>query len=124
MKSKSTKLLVNKSMDSGVYSLRTKVISLLYEIKELHNIPRIDVRITQDDKIVLGAARLKDNIIWISEKAIKDNNYDLRTVVYHEVLHAVHGILHDESCPLMKSKHTPLTKELCQSLFLKHTDKA
>jgi len=123
MKNKTTKLLANKTMNSDVYKLRTQVIELIYEIKKIQDLPRIDVRITDDAELTLGVAQLSSNIIWISERAIKDNRFDLRTVVYHEVLHAVYGILHDESCPLMKSKHTPLTKELCQSLFMKYARK-
>ena len=112
-----TKKLKNKKMDSEVYKLRRKVINVIYEIKEQFNIPRITVRIADRHDVILGVARLKDNIIWITEESITDPRYDLRTLVMHELLHAIYGIGHDKKCPLMKPKHTPLTKAECYLNF-------
>jgi len=122
MKAKKIKEFTNYKMNDEVYSLRRKVIELLYEIKkEIKSLPRIDVRIGEHDcKQTLGVARLKNNIIWISKRAIDKGIDVLRNTVYHEVVHAVTGFKHDEKCPLMQSyMDTILSKEEC----IKHLKK-
>ena len=115
--------LLCKKMNSDVYKLRRRVIDLIYEIKEMVNLPRVEVRITDDHESILGQGTKGQfrgrSWIWISERAIKASEFDLRTIVYHEVLHAVFGVNHDESCPLMKPTHTPLEKREAQKLFMK-----
>jgi len=107
--------LKNLQMNDDVYALRRKVIELIYEAKELDDLPRIEVRITEDDKEILGQGRMNQNIIWISRRAVTE--FNLRPIVYHEILHAVYGVPHDEKCPLMRKTHKPLSKEVCQERF-------
>ena len=115
-----TRLLTNRKMSEDTYALRREVMTLVYEARKLVSLPRLDIRITENDRSVLAVARLRDNILWVTEKAITDSRFDLRTVVYHEIVHAVTGFGHDDNCPLMKPTHTPLTKEQCQSIFKKY----
>lgn len=115
-----TKKLKNKEMNTQTYKLRKEAMKFVYEAKLLDpTLPRITVRITDNADTILGMARFNKNIIWIVEKSITKNQYDLRTVVFHEILHAVYGIHHDESCPLMKAIHSPLSKRDCEYHFKK-----
>lgn len=119
--------LTNKRMNQDVYKLRRKVIDLIYEINEIIKLPRINVRITKDHKKILGSASLtkNTNIIWITEKSITLSEYDLRSIVYHEVLHTVYGIEHNKNCPVMKPIHQKgLSKIQVQNIFLKYTKKS
>jgi len=100
------KQIKNFKMNDQTYSLKRKVINLVYEVKNSGvNLPRIEVKIGEQRKPnVLGVALLKDNKIWITEDAIKMGEDALRNVVFHEIVHAVTGFGHDENCPLMCSK--------------------
>lgn len=115
----------NLDMNKETYKLRRQVINVIREIGELVDLPRINVRITDPTKgneQVMGSALLRGNTIWITQDTIK--NTDVRTVVYHEVLHAVYGTQHDEDCPLMKSTFDrALTKKECVKYFLKHASR-
>ena len=127
--SKNSGNLINKEMDDQTYRLRSEVMKYIYEAKELLNhsaiiIPRITVRITKDHESILGMGRMGKNIIWISQRAVESNRFDLRSIVFHEILHAVFNINHEESCPLMKPVHSPLSKILAQQLFIKWAEKA
>jgi len=104
-KKKTTKNFVNFKMSDEVYKNRRKVLNFIYELKnEGFKLPRIDVRIGEDKKCsVLGRARLKDNIIWITQKAINNGEMELRTTVYHELLHAIYGCNHVKGCPIMSA---------------------
>ncbi len=100
-----TKQIKNFKMNDAVYKLRRQVIELIYEAKkEIKNLPRIEVRIGEArNHNVLGVARLKDNKIWITKRAVDMSQDALRNIVFHEIVHAVTGFKHDEKCPLMKS---------------------
>ncbi len=105
----------NSKMNDHIYRLRREVIDLIYEARDVVSLPRITVRITENHETMLGCARMNDNILWITRRAI--SAYDLRAIVYHEIAHAVFGAEHNESCPLMKSirgKDEKLSKEFCQ----------
>jgi hypothetical protein len=119
--------LQNKTMNPETYKLRRKVIDMIYEIKELvgkhgGSFPRVEVRVTEDHERILGKASMgrSKSIIWITERAITASEFDLRSIVYHEVLHTVYRIEHNESCPLMKPLHSPLSKAEVQRHFLKY----
>jgi len=119
MRKKTTKDFTNHKMTNDVYKLRRQVIDMIYEIKNVYSdIPRIDVRIGKSKTCgVLGVARLNDNIIWIDDQAYKNDDY-LRNVVYHEILHAIYGIDHDEKCPLMCSTlKEVISKNECLKTF-------
>ena len=123
MKAKRIKEFTNYKMDNRVYQLRRIVMNMIYEVKnEIKSLPRIDVRIGKHQcNKTLGVARLKDNIVWITEMAINQNEDQLRNVVYHEIVHAVTGFGHDESCPLMESKQNHiLNKQECMQALKKY----
>ncbi len=113
-----TTLLTNKQMNADVYAKRREVIALVYEAKRLvPNLPRINVRITDDDKNVLGCARRGENTIWITESYVAS-----RHVVFHEILHAVYSQSHVTGCLLMgpsKNQSNPSDATLNQ-LFRKY----
>jgi len=109
------KTLANKTMSREIYDVRRMAMAFVYEARALvPDLPRIQVRITEDHDTVLAIARMRDCKIWISERSV---DFDLRTIVFHEILHAVFGATHDESCPLMGSVHRPLSRDLASSLF-------
>lgn len=111
-----TKLLKNKDMSESVYELRRKVIALIYEAKKLADLPRIEVRITNDHDSILGAARIGEKIIWITESFVAS-----RSTVFHEILHAVFNQRHIAGCPLMAPQIDPnLKDDLCNKLFKKY----
>jgi len=111
-----TKLLKNKIMSQGVYDLRRKVISLIYEAKKLIDLPRIEIRVTDNHKTILGVAAMGAKIIWITEGMTAS-----RSVVFHEILHAVFGQGHVNGCPLMAPKiNDKLDAKTCDKLFLKY----
>ena len=93
----------NLEMNDEVYKLRRKVMDIIYDAKKMASLPRITVRITEEDdnNDIIGLARMKDNIIWISQDAIEEPKIDLRRTVYHEILHAVFGVPHKEEGVLM-----------------------
>jgi hypothetical protein len=123
MKAKRTKNFNNYKMDNRVYQLRRKVIDMIYEVKnEIKSLPRIDVRIGEHKcNRTLAVARLNDNIVWVTEDAINQGEDRLRNTVYHEIVHAVTGFGHDESCPLMESKaNHVLNKQECMQALKKY----
>jgi len=124
-KNKITKEFKNYQMNSDVYKLRKEVMNLIYEVKEVYDIPRIDVRIGESKNCnTLGIARLNNNIIWIAEYTINKGIDFLRNVVYHELLHTIYGVDHDEKCPLMQSRlENILTKQQCLDIFGKYAER-
>ena len=126
-KVKTTKRFVNFKMDNEVYKNRRKVLDFIYELKnEGFKLPRIDVRIGTSQKCnVLGKARLKDNIIWITQEAIDNGNNELRSVVYHELLHAIYGCNHVKGCPIMSAVQPDVVANKSQSIeiFKKYYNK-
>jgi len=123
-----TKKIKNFKMNDNTYSLRRKVIDLIYEAKRGGvNLPRIEVRIGEQSsakhKNVLGCAKMSNNQMWITKDAIDLGSDILRNIVFHEIAHAVYGTQHDESCPLMCSaldEDAVLNKEDCLKHLLKY----
>lgn len=111
-----SKHLTNKRMSPAVYELRRKVIGLIYEAKRLVDLPRVDVRVTDNKGDTLGCARMGGNIIWITESSVAS-----RAVVFHEILHAVFAQDHVKGCPLMAEQIDPnLDAATCNRLFAKY----
>lgn len=107
--------LKNKEMSSDVYVLRRKIINLIHEAKTLvPNLPRINVRVTDNHKHIAGMGRIGGKVIWITENFVAN-----REVVFHEILHAI-GIPHIEKSPLMKSSCIiGLPQSICDKEFVK-----
>jgi hypothetical protein len=113
-------------MNDNTYALRRQVMELIYEALEVieRDMPRVTVRITDAKRPeILGTALLNRNVIWITANACE--NYDLREIVYHELVHAWTGFGHDENCPLMSSTaNGKLSKKDAQKLLKKYVDEA
>ena len=120
----------NLKMTNEVFALRREVMGYLYEAKNLLRtngvqMPRVEVRITDNNGErgdAAGMGRMGGNIIWISTMCLSTWNKHVRLVVFHELLHAVLGIHHDEKCPLMKACFDlkPLSNEVIDENFIKY----
>lgn len=104
-------------MDSNVYAKRREIIALIYEAKRLVPLPRIEVRVTENDPKVLGCAEMRRNRIWITSRSVAS-----RVVVFHEILHAVFGQCHVIGCPLMGASVRPsgISDAQVNALFIKY----
>ncbi len=111
-----TERLKNKQMSPAVYRLRREVIALIYEAKRLWpDLPRIEVRVTEDNAAVCGVGRMGKRIIWITESFVAD-----RLTVFHEILHAAYAVPHIDGCPLMSPVHTGASQKYINRAFVKH----
>ena len=118
-----TKEIRNFKMNDEVYSLRRKVINMIYEVKNhMRDFPRVEVRIGEARcENVLGLASRGRRQLWITKEAIDMSEDALRNIVYHELVHAVFGFRHDDKCPLMQpTLKTILNKEDCLKHLLKY----
>lgn len=120
----------NLKMNDEVYALRREVMGYLYEAKNLlrsHGVqmPRVEVRITDNTGSTghaAGMGRMGGNVIWISTMCLNKWSKHVRLVVFHELLHAVLAIKHDEKCPLMKPCFDvkPLSNAVIDENFVKY----
>lgn len=116
--------LKNKKMNPECYKLRRMVIDELYQFKTFCKLPRITVRITEDNGTILGMARYESNIIWIAEKSLKMSRNELRHVIAHEIGHTCFNLRHDDSCPIMAPTLRKAASESQIETFLKyHSEK-
>lgn len=122
--------LKNLKMNDDVFAMRRRVIGFLYEAKKLYpEMPRVEVRITEgkelaDNKVLLGMASLRVKHISITKDAIGYDNDKLRHVVFHELVHTLFHVLHNEKCPLMcATVKKPATKTQAENVFKKHLKK-
>ena len=104
-KNKTIKEFKNFKMTPEVFKMRTKVMKVLYELKHMgYNLPRIDVRIGHSKECnTLAFAKLNQNIIWISERAIEQTENKFYHTVLHELIHTIYGCEHDEKCHIMST---------------------
>jgi predicted metal-dependent hydrolase len=109
----------NLEMNGHVFALRRKVIALVYEANRLvPNLPRVEVRIVENEGNTLGVASLKTKHISIMANCVADNDEILRHVVFHELVHTLFGVRHDETCPLMKALVSiPCSKQEAHAIF-------
>ena len=114
-----TKKAKNLKMNDEVYSLRRKVMELIYEFKTIVEIPRVTVRIIEETGNILGLGSMDERIcVWIPQGVANAPKDHLREIVYHEIGHAVFKLKHDEKCPLMSSstKWNGMTKAQCSEI--------
>jgi hypothetical protein len=117
-----SKPLKNKKED--YYDERKIVMEFIYEAIELmgKRMPRVEVKICHDRDFILGQGFFGKEKINIAEATFKLSKGDIRSVVYHELVHTWFKYSgHDESCLLMSSSlKTGLTKAQVQKLFKKY----
>ena len=125
--------MTNRKMNDVTYKLRRVVIDTIYVVnrlldsKNLSRMPRVDVRIgdcNQESSDVLGVARMSDCIVWIPASTFARSEADIAAVIYHELLHAVYGIEHNEKCSLMSSVLQTIPTAKTQEIFLEYAEKA
>lgn len=109
----------SKCMNNQVYKMRREIIDIIYRVKKLvPNMPRISVRVAENDEDVLGCATLGGREMWITERSTSD-----LAVVLHEILHAWKGINHDENCKLMHpNKQLGVSDKELMDIFLTYTN--
>ena len=116
----------NKKMSPEVFKLRRKVIDIIHDAKRLTDLPRVNVRVTEDNKKHLATALTgKDAyVIWIPEPTFgKYTDNDLKFIIFHELLHTIYGIPHKDKGimqPKMQTGHS--SKEL-DKMFLTEVNK-
>jgi predicted metal-dependent hydrolase len=114
----------NLKMNDSTYNLRRKVMGYIYEAREiLVDMPRVEVRIVENEGRVLGTATLGGvKHISICERTLGKSDDYIRTVVFHELAHTLFDAQHNESCPLMSSTiGSPLKKSECLELLRKYS---
>ena len=109
----------SKRMSDEVYKMRREIIDIIYRVKKLvPNMPRISVRVADNDDEVLGCATMRGREMWITERSTSD-----LAVVLHEILHAWKGIDHDDNCKLMHpNKQLGVSDKELMSIFLTYTN--
>lgn len=104
-----------RRMNDETYTLRRKVIDIIYSLKAEVELPRIEVRIVTESQCgACGYAYLNEKIVHIIDKWT--NSKHLYKIVLHEIVHAVTGFEHDNNCRLMSPY---LDKELTDAEALK-----
>jgi hypothetical protein len=109
----------SKRMSDEVYKMRREIIDIIYRVKKLvPNMPRISVRVADNDDEVLGCATMRGQEMWITERSTSD-----LAVVLHEILHAWKGIEHDDNCKLMHpNKQLGVSDKELMDTFLTYTN--
>ena len=109
----------SKRMSDEVYKMRREIIDIIYRVKKLvPNMPRISVRVADNDDEVLGCATMRGHEMWITERSTSD-----LAVVLHEILHAWKGIEHDDNCKLMHpNKQLGVSDKELMDTFLTYTN--
>jgi Zn-dependent peptidase ImmA (M78 family) len=103
-------------MNDETYTLRRKVIDIIYSLKNEVELPRIEVRIVSGgESSNCGYAYMGGRVVHINESHI--NKPHFYQVVLHEVLHAVLATEHDDNCDLMSPYVRPLTDAEALRIF-------
>jgi len=125
--SRTVKGFVNHKMNNEVYKNKRKVLDFVYELKNQgFKLPRVNVVIGDAKKCnVLGKAKLNKCEIWITQTAIDNGSNELRSVVYHELLHAIYGCNHVKGCPIMSATQPDVVanKDKSIEIFKKYYNK-
>lgn len=116
-----------KKMSDETYAQRRQVMNFIYEAKNLLrskgvDMPRINIRITETHNCTsnyAGMATLGARDIYIPTRTL--NKAYLKQVVYHELVHAITGFMHDEKCKLMHQYiQEDITPEQLDERFLSY----
>ena len=125
---------VNKDMNDDVYKLRSQVMKYIYDAKKLVKtelnveLPRQTIRIVDMTPMgadsLLGFATMGKNSVFIPEKTLS-KEYNLKQIVFHEILHSWLRIEHDEKSKLMSAFLTAkMTDKQINSEFINFIKKA
>ena len=121
-----TPTMKNLTMNEGVYLLRRRVMSVIYEARRLIELPRINVRITENDtekRSVLGRAQIGGEvIIWIPLKAFNLSDNDFKFVVYHEIMHTAYNRDHKEHGLMTATIQKGLSSEEIDKLLIEEAN--
>lgn len=125
--SRTVKGFVNHKMNNDVYKNKQKVLNFIYELKnEGLKLPYVRVKIGDAKKCnVLAKAKMKKCEIWVTQKAIDNGSNELRSVVYHELLHAIYGCEHVKGCLIMDAVQPEVVANKSKSIeiFKKYYNK-
>jgi hypothetical protein len=120
----------NLPMNAETYALRRKVIEIIYRASALltTRLPRVEVRITEPTnwrkgESWVGRAIMGDNKIWIPSNTLDMGESWVNEVVYHELIHAIFGVGHNEDCPLMSSNVKGISIADAEKLFVEYAEK-
>lgn len=127
-----------REMNDETYRLRREVMNYIYYAKNLikkvlnYDLPRQRIRIIDvipnrfvggEEKFLtnflLGCATMGGNDIWIPAKTI-ESKYDLKYVVFHELLHSAFCVDHDSNSPLMNPEYRQMTSDEMDNWLIKH----
>ena len=111
----------NLKMNEDTYILRRKVMGVIYQAKTFTELPRINVRITENDTEsgkVLGRGRVGGAVvIFIPLRAFNLSENDFKYVVYHEIIHTAFNKGHSKAGLMRPVIETGLSSEEVDNLF-------
>jgi hypothetical protein len=127
----------NRESNDETHELRRKVMQYIYDAKNLvkkafdYDQPRVNMRIVDwsPERVILQNALAcatghGTGVILIPAATISSGKWErhLKSIVYHEILHATYCVEHDESSPLMHPIITkkPLEGKELDKWFIKH----
>jgi hypothetical protein len=126
----------NRESNDETHALRAKVMRYIYDAKNLvrkefgYNQPRVNMRVVDwsPERVILNnalacATGYGTGVILVPAATISGKwEKHLKSIVYHEILHATYCVEHDDSSPLMHPIITrvPLQGEELDKWFIKH----
>ena len=117
----------NADIDAGVWDIRKKVIGIIREASTVvgYRLPRVEVRVVVDSECAdaIAMARMGGCVVNVVLDHVENMSYlDLRHVVFHELVHAVFNIGHNEECALMRSTLKKTTKRQQNKIFSQYAN--
>jgi len=112
-----------RDMSTDTYALKRRVIGFVYEAKNLigDKFERVNVVIGDSPPGNLGAAFTGKKAIFIAARVAETaSDDDLRSTVFHELVHAITGFRHDDTCPLMAPVHTHAPRDQITAAFVSY----
>ena len=127
----------NRESSDETHELRRTVMKYIYDAKNLvkrelgYDQPRVNMRVVDwsPERVILQnalacATGYGTGVILIPAATIAGSKWErhLKSIVYHEILHATYCVEHDESSPLMHPIITkkPLEGKELDNWFIKH----
>jgi len=131
----------NRESNEETHELRRTVMKYIYDAKNLvkkelgYDQPRVNMRVVDwsPERVILQnalacATGYGTGVILIPKATISGSKWErhLKSIVYHEILHATYCVEHDETSPLMHPNISwkPLEGEELDRLFIDHVKKS